>query len=78
MNCRCENIARTFYQWEDVPSPIHREINCLGRYGGPHLRIALREAAARIDGDISPAVRQRLNCYFAIDAMAVMGQLTFM
>jgi hypothetical protein len=67
-----------YYQWDDVPSPMHREINGFNRYGGPILRIALREAAARIDGDISPEVRVRLQAYFAIDALAVRGELTFM
>jgi hypothetical protein len=56
-----------------VPSPIHREINSLYPYGGASLRIALREAAARIDSELSLEARERLLGLFAIDAMAITG-----
>jgi hypothetical protein len=61
------------YQWDDVPSAIHREINLLNRYGRARVRIALREAAVRIDGDLSTKQQLDKHAYFAIDAAVITG-----
>lgn len=75
---RCEEVALKLYHWDDVQTTVHREINAINRYGGPRVRIALRAAAAKIDGDLSPEVKERLDAHFALDAMAIMGELSWM